>query len=433
MSVVSGLRIKDRFWLPVLRHTIGAVAAIISIVPRFTVVTMPVVALLAFVSLPAERKARVPDSLRHPLTITFLVLLAYLILNAAQALDPQAGLMKVLEFSTMLAFAWLAHASMSRFSDAERSYMILPIVRGTFIGAAFLAIEIATDQAIMRFVFNALPFTRPDDAKHMVVEGGQVVSIAPHVLNRHLSLLVLMLWPYLLAASSLYHETSRRAAWVSIIVLLALIAPFSQHESSQIALIGSTAVFAAALFWPSGVRWALMVLWCLAFLLVIPAAKWAYHSAALHKVEWIPVTGRARIILWGYTADQALKHPFLGIGIRSTRVWDARIRDQLVPDEQEVYDRRPGHHAHNMFLQTWFELGLVGVALVMWTGIILLQSVARLAPRAQPFALGLFATFFLTQSFAWGMWQSWYLSTLALTSALLWLIAPCGGRGEGRS
>ena len=103
-----------------------------------------------------------------------------------------------------------------------------------------------------------------------------------------------------------------------------------------------------------------------------------------------------------------------------------------MPNEKEVYDRRPGQHAHNMFLQSWFELGLMGVALIMWTGIAVLRSVAHLAPRAQPFALGLFASFFLTQSFAWGMWQSWYLSTIALTSALLWLIAPYGARLGGR-
>ncbi len=41
----------------------------------------------------------------------------------------------------------------------------------------------------------------------------------------------------------------------------------------------------------------------------------AAYKADLHMARWLPDSARARIILWEYTAERTLEHPWLGIGV----------------------------------------------------------------------------------------------------------------------
>jgi hypothetical protein len=81
-------------------------------------------------------------------------------------------------------------------------------------------------------------------------------------------------------------------------------------------LLGSSIVVVLASNWRRPLIHALTVA---AFVLVIPAGFIAYQSG-LHFVTWLPSSARARIILWEYTAEQALTHPLLGKGVESTPV-----------------------------------------------------------------------------------------------------------------
>lgn len=432
MSAVEGRQRYRAICLEALRHLVGAACAVISIIPRFTVVTMPLTSLGAAAAVGWPTRNQLTAPLRHLVVKAVLALCGYLIISAAISLDPRAGFGKLAELTALLLFAWLGFVSFAAMSDAERARLIDPIVRGTLIGAAFLAVELVTEQALTRFLFNTIPSFRPEEAKHIVIRDGSVESIAPYKLNRHLSLLVLMLWPFLLAARQLRSQSAKRAAWISMLLLLFVMALMTVHESSQIALVVGLVTFLAAWYWPVLVRWTLGGSLVLAFLLIVPAAKWAYQSAELHRAEWLPASGRQRIVIWGYTADQIGKNPLMGIGIRSTRVWNHRVSRDLEHDENELYDRRSGRHAHNLFLQTWFELGLIGVALVLTILLGFLHALSKVSRGVQPFAYGLFASYFAIQCFAWGVWQAWFLATAAFAGLLLWALALRDAASSGK-
>ena len=77
---------------------------------------------------------------------------------------------------------------------------------------------------------------------------------------------------------------------------------------------------------------------------------------------------------------------------------------------------RAGAHAHNAFLQTWYELGAVGVILFMVTCSAVILSLGRLPRDTQRFALAQVAAFFAIVAFAWGMWQGWLMALTGLAA-----------------
>jgi O-antigen ligase len=164
-------------------------------------------------------------------------------------------------------------------------------------------------------------------------------------------------------------------------------------------------------------RRAIWIGWCLAFLLVVPLALAAF-KAQLHEAEWLQFSAKARIILWAYTAEQIPKAPILGIGLTSTRKMDLNPETRLeaIKPKGYVYAWRAGPHAHNEFLQTWYELGAIGVVLLMVAGSSVILSVRRLPVPTQAYVLAQITAFVMIAAFAWGMWQSWLMALTGLTA-----------------
>ena len=104
------------------------------------------------------------------------------------------------------------------------------------------------------------------------------------------------------------------------------------------------------------------------------------------------------------------------MGVDSTPRLSIEQKATLNREQPEgfVYPRTMGHHAHNIFLQTWHELGAVGALLLAVAGAAVVLLIFCLPIPAQPFAAGAFAAFAIVGAFAWGMWQSWFMCAVAL-------------------
>ena len=182
---------------------------------------------------------------------------------------------------------------------------------------------------------------------------------------------------------------------------------------------------------PRGVA-AFWLIWCAAFVLVIPASFVAYQSE-LHLANWLPNSARHRIILWQSTAEQTLAHPFLGIGVKSTPVLTKQQKAAAPADQSDgfVAPRGTGHHAHNIFLHALYELGALGAVLFAIAGAAVVMLILYLPAAAQPFAAGTFAAFALVGAFAWGMWQTWFMCAVGLLPLYLRVAATvCEGEGK---
>jgi O-antigen ligase len=362
----------------------------------------------------------------------WLLLAVYVGLNATWSVERVDGFGK----AAMLAgLAIMSFAAVAAALVLDKPILVragLFFAAGAFLGGLFILIELLTDGTMTRAVMTWVPLLQPSAAKRIKVAQGEVIRMNLSELNSKVSLAMFHLWPGLLALIGL-EGVRRTVATTVFFATLAAAVALSEHASSQMALIGSGLVVLAARRWrPRAVIRALAVVWCAAFVLVIPASFIAYQSG-LHLATWLPNSARHRVILWESTAEQTLAHPLLGVGVKSTAALTARQKAAAPPDQPEgfVAPRRTAHHAHNIFLHAIYELGVLGAVLFAIAGAAVVMLIVYLPAAAQPFAAGTFAAFALVGAFAWGMWQTWFMCAATLLPLYLRVAAAaCDGQGQ---
>lgn len=366
----------------------------------------------------------------------FTVVTLYLLINATWSLDLPRALDKILLFGLVVVMAFGASRAVSRWDQGPTRVAVIAFLAGVTAGLVFILFELATEQGLTRLLFSTFPVTRPDSLKAMRVQDGRVVAIAAFELNRNVAVLLLMLWSALLCLSRLTDKGWRTLGISAFFAAAAVAIMISEHETSMIGLVFATIVFLAAWRWPTPARWGMLVLWCLAFVLVVPLSTLAVKEQ-LYQAEWLPYSARSRLTLWAYTAEKIPEAPFFGVGLGSAR--ELNVKEKLGGNQKVIIDPlqhgrrvlawKTGPHSHNEFLQTWFELGAVGVVLLLAAGCVVIGYIGRLSPATQPFVLAQFAAFFTIAAFSWGMWQSWLLAVTGLTAIYAALAATFARAG----
>ena len=347
-------------------------------------------------------------------TLLFLLLAvsAYTLLSAVWSPVPGTSVEKAALFAAFSMLTLGAVSAIDRLEATELRLIASAVIAGTIVGAAYVMLEVLTEGRITVTLMNLLSVFRPENAKHVRIEDGVITDINMSRFNHHATMVILFLWPTLL----LMKETLaglRRSLIGGLFLVLVVVAVFlSEHDSSQLAIIVSLIAWGLAKTWPRAVIRGMALLWCLGFVVIIPLVHLAYN-AGLHKAESLPSSFRARIIIWDYTRERALNTPLIGIGAGATRV-ESKPRSKAKLPPGFVFPRATGQHAHNIFLQTWFELGLVGAILFALLGAAAIVRILLLPPEVQPFAAASFAAFGVIASFAWSMWQTWWVCAIGL-------------------
>jgi O-antigen ligase len=193
----------------------------------------------------------------------------------------------------------------------------------------------------------------------------------------------------------------------------------STHQSSQLALvIGAVTLIVAT--WSRRVAAGTLVAgWLAASMLMVPAAI-AAHGLELQRAPWLFNSARHRVVIWNYTAEEVLKRPLIGVGADATGVLhEGRIQRGEVRSTTDALPIGTARHAHNAYLQIWYELGLIGALLLAGLGLLLVRLAMGLAGSAAPLALASFATVAGMLATSYGLWQPWLLAGLALAALML--------------
>jgi hypothetical protein len=361
-----------------------------------------------------------------PLT-SCLLFAAYVLLSAIWSTDPLAGAGKAGLLIALILAAFSSATAAATLDRVTLSRAALAFAAGAILGALFVAFEMLSAGLATRTAIQWLPFLERSP-KHLALSpDGEIKSLKLSTLNQNVNLSLFHLWPGLLALMSL-KGYRRLMAMAALFAVSSAAIAMSEHDSSQVALVGSTLVLSLAWRWPRQAIRSIALTWCIAFVAVIPASFIAYQNG-LHFAEWLPKSARARVILWEYTAEQTLRHPMVGVGVDSTPQLTQQQKKHLTREQPAgfVFPRTMGHHAHSIFLQTWVELGAIGAILFAIAGATLIMCIIHLPAPAQPFAAATFAAFALVSAFAWGIWQSWFMCGVALLPVYL---SVCAGPAE---
>ena len=286
----------------------------------------------------------------------------------------------------------------------------LAFAAGTFLGALYLLFELVTHASMMRLALNSIDLLQRN-AKHMHIVDGEVTKIKLSILDRSAAIVTFNLWPTLLVLSNI--ESRNRLVLSAVFFIITAVAIFfSEHDSSQVALLFSPLIFFSASFWPRLTVKVLATTWCLAFVLVLPTVLAAY-KAELHTASWLPTSARHRVIIWEYTAERVPDHLWGGIGAASTPTLKPK-RDIQEKPKGSRFERTTGEHAHDLFLQALYELGVVGVFLIAFAGASVALAIYSLPSQAVAFVAATFFVCVAIEAFAWSIWQTWLMCAVGL-------------------
>lgn len=375
--------------------------------PRSAAWSLPTVGLIAgYMLLVSPRKPVLPvtDLLLHASCALFGLLIFLSTFWSASQFDTLTATVFFIGFFSAFNLA------AANLETGERPFLLCwnrAFLWGVTAGAIYLLVELVSGSVIERFLFTYAPFIRPESSSHIGMVGEKVAIIAPDELNRGIGMLNLLAWPAVLVAS---REGIARIPQVAfaLLALIAIVTFLSPHETSKAAVVLGTIVVLIFHVYPSVSRSLVVIGWLCGTLLIVPMAQTAYR-ANLHLAHWIPDNGRARLTIWAATSEKLQQHPWRGVGANATAAID-RANIDAETRAGHAYPWRTGMHPHNAYLQTWYELGVIGALLLCAMGLALLRLIFRLPDTTQPFVLGAFTSAATIAAFGYGMWQEWLMA-----------------------
>jgi len=297
---------------------------------------------------------------------------------------------------------------------------------GLLIVTLVYAVDAALAQRLKITLYNALNL-QPGDltpARYYYWKNGKLDRIIASDTTRNAFPITLLFWSALLALRGTIQRPMLKVVGLALAIIVTFAVSVSSHETSWLALGVSAAVFLLGLVSPRAARMTVLVGWVVVCL-AAPLLARGLHAAGMATAPWLPASARSRIVIWNTTAELAAEAPVLGRGAHMTYYLTDKLSPPPPPDAAKTlrdFFRDPkkvrpptlSTHAHNIYLQTWFELGAVGALLLSGVGIALLLAIGRLSTVIQPYALATFASGATLAGSSYGMWQSWLMAMFAI-------------------
>jgi O-antigen ligase len=312
------------------------------------------------------------------------------------------------------AGAFFITASYSLRTGDEARVLAKSALAGLILGAAFLLFEIVFHESVMLFINNHLVQVFEITPKKMKIEQGRVTEISPFVLNRNVTSIVLLLIPSLLLTVALPTKTARRVAIAALVVVTAVSTLLSESGTSVMAFFVGALVLALAALSLKAARLLIVGAWIVAVLLAVPLGALPY-KLGWENWTWLPPESvGARFYIWKYVADEVYQRPLAGIGIRGSRDLHLRIPTDAGDPSHAAYalQGRQARHPHNIYLQTWLELGAIGAVLLLCLGLAALWTIGTWPPLLQGAGYSLFAVGSAVGVSGFDFWQTWMLAAV---------------------
>ncbi len=345
------------------------------------------------------------------------VLMGYGALSALWAPADSSSLWTAVSFAlssacgfTLVRFFYAARTHYSRYFEAA-------IIGGGILGYAWLIVDRTSHGAIAHFLYGLVDRTLQIEVYRILYKPALTVS-------------ALYFWPWGCSVM----RRMRYGAYVVGAVLIGLAILDSDTFALAIVIGG---IFAGiAHYWPPhGAKLIAAILISTAFLMPL-MVKMIPDPTKPGNAALAPLSNSAlhRLAIWNVAVEKIVEAPIFGHGFDSARMqyrYDSSRLTTFLPGVEGrtyfVISEPIPLHPHNLFLQIWLELGIVGIALL---AIMLWYLVARLnkvlAPGPSRFAcFGLLGSAFAINCISYGAWQSWWIAALLMScGAMAAVITP---------
>lgn len=388
-----------------------AIFAPLSLAPLLAVVAVAAILVIAF------SQRRVPVVSRAA-AFVLGALVVWAAVTLLWTLDPVRGSIGVGRIAFMF-FAGLVLVRAGRdLDDAGRRRVGSALAAGTLVAVAVVGIDAYGNGPIVTAVRTA---------------AGKPGGYEPWMLNRPVLGLLLFFWPFLVVIRRKLRILAFLAVSVPCLVALG-------GTQSTTAALAAAAGFAIA-FVAAGDRRIAAVKWAVAVAVAVavlgaPAYTLGVKAFSGQKIEssWMSSIGH-RLYIWDFVAGRVQEKPLRGWGLESSPSIPGGHAPPGNPapgasDTAKALQAYEAQllplHPHNAGLQIWLELGLPGALLFLAFLLIALRAAAHAHPdaRLRATCLGQYVAIFIVAELAFGIWQSWWISGIALSAALTAAVLP---------
>jgi O-antigen ligase len=324
------------------------------------------------------------SALRYP-AVLLCVLLVWGALSAAWSIDPWRSLILDLRLLGLFTAALALAGAANRLRAPWRLSLFL--LAGTALGAALALTDLASAGGLSRYV--------------------SVRSFAAPRLNQ------IAVWLAILALPTGALLLCRGQVLLALAAAVAMAATVGTLDGTTAkAALALSLPVAALLYWQRSIvargAAALAVLAILTAPMTLPRIE--RLPALLAAADSFKDSAGHRLLIWSFTGDRIAERPVVGWGLDSARAIPGGS-DEIRPAQNWL-----PLHPHDAALQLWLELGAPGAALfAALIGLLWLRLADAAWPRLYAAAAGGSLAAALAVAFAgWGIWQEWWLGTLAL-------------------
>lgn len=335
--------------------------------------------------------------------------LAICTLSSAWAGEPGRTL-EVMAVAWLLLIAWVALRVWVIPQPISSIKTLLRWICISILALSFLLCsEVASNQYIHGYLVNSLGMSMSIPNYYIVNEAH--IEISPQFLSQHVGTLSYLFWPVLFA---IYLSFGRwkMLYMVAFVLVTAYSVLGSINETAMLALGCGAVAFIAAFLLPrtsillTGATFGLMVL------AMVPLAYVAHDILQLQTNAHIPPSGQARIPIWYNVANAFWERPFFGHGV-------VHLQALLHNGQGFIWEHA---HSHNVFLQTWYEVGAFGSVGILLIGLTFLKLLYGLPRSTISFGVAGFVTVVISlTTTAWELWVPWHLGLLALVAMIVTL------------
>lgn len=364
-------------------------------------------------TVPGQNGDHSQTNLMAALILAFIV---WMLASLAWSPNRRIGLAATVWCFVIFAVTFVVTSLAPRVASDARQRMAIGLVLAVAIATVLVLWEARTNMSLRRLTMSLLPALR-SRGDGTVVENDWVLFLPPYLIKKNVAVLMMMFWPALLI-SVRYADTSwRKRALTAAVAFFAFTIMLADHDTSKVALALSAGLFMIAQLDARLAQRTAIASWLLASLAVVPISIAAY-SAELHKASFIQYSGRHRIFIWGQTAENVLKAPVLGLGLAATRYLDEQQPPSAATQPGVEFPPGTNVHSHNVFLQTWHELGFVGAVLLALAGLPIISWIKRRHQADQPYLFAAFATVATMASLSWSLIAAWFAAAFGITFIL---------------